>query len=197
MPENRRFAPSEIRSSIENSAPNTSDETVELRHNERSRELVPANRQPLRQSANSFFAIFYERPVRRRYYRQFNRSATNLVRRLSQSRLFLNSSRAQNAAYRENYSRRNRQDTNREPESPVILDDADESTSLQMHDDLPRDSVRHIRGSVHSLDVACNDDSNRSSAARTFGSENDIFSSGDRSESPPPPYHIVASHIPK
>lgn len=61
--------------------------------------------QPRRPPSTSFFAIFYERPVRHRYYRQINRSATNLVRRLSQSRLFLNSSRAQNAAYRSNFTR--------------------------------------------------------------------------------------------
>lgn len=60
---------------------------------------------PRRPPSTSFFAIFYERPVRHRYYRQINRSATNLVRRLSQSRLFLNSSRAHNAAYRSNFTR--------------------------------------------------------------------------------------------
>lgn len=52
--------------------------------------IVPAHSRRPRQSTRSFFAIFSERPMQRRYYQ----NATNLVRRISQSRLFLNSSRA-------------------------------------------------------------------------------------------------------
>lgn len=53
-----------------------------------------------RRPQDTFFSLLFDRPVRRRYYRQLNQNATNLVRRLSQSRLFLNSSRSARAANR-------------------------------------------------------------------------------------------------
>lgn len=83
-------------------------------YDENARTLIRmnSNSQWRPRSSTSIFAILYERPVRRRYYRQFNRNATNLVRRLSQSRLFLNSSRTQNAAANRNNHRSHRDNNN-------------------------------------------------------------------------------------
>lgn len=157
-----------------------------------------------RQSSTSFFAIFYERPVRRRYYRQFNRSATNLVRRLSQSRLFLNSSRAQNAAYRQNNPRRHREEptiTSNETESMAMFDDADQMTGMELtpHERASHDSLYRIHASVHSLNISNenhqNVTENRLSAIRTFASESDLYGSCARSETPPPPYNDVAQAL--
>lgn len=162
-----------------------------------------ANRSRSRQSSTSFFAIFYERPVRRRYYRQFNRSATNLVRRLSQSRLFLNSSRAQNAAYRQNNPRRYREEpplTSNEAESIALSDDADQIRDVELTppERASHESLYRVHASVHSLNIS-NDNhqnatENRLSAIRTFASESDLYGSCARCETPPPPYNVVA-HI--
>lgn len=186
-----------------NSSSNEGRNTSIVRRNETVRDS--SNR---RQTSTSFFAIFNERPVRRRYYRQINRSATNLVRRLSQSRLFLNSTRSQNAIQRNNSSRRYRREvsTRTETESEAMCDGLNEVISLEStHDD--NDDVDDARGgddnmehricvSTHSLNVS-NDNhenvaGNRLSAIRTCASESDIFSSNERSETPPPPYHFVA-----
>lgn len=52
------------------------------------------NRQLVRSESIPFLTRLFERPVRRRHlYRSLNQNATNLVRRLSQSRLALNLSR--------------------------------------------------------------------------------------------------------
>lgn len=52
------------------------------------------NRQLVRSNSIPFLTRLFERPVRRRHlYRSLNQNATNLVRRLSQSRLALNLSR--------------------------------------------------------------------------------------------------------
>lgn len=40
----------------------------------------------------TFFSTLFDRPARRQYLHSFNQNATNLVRRLSQSRLFINRS---------------------------------------------------------------------------------------------------------
>lgn len=148
-----------------------------------------------------FFAIFYERPVRHRYYRQINRSATNLVRRLSQSRLFLNSSRAQ---------RRNRQESTNsqrqsEPESHAMLNSTNETETVDVVQDVnvvdDDDAAYPIRNSVQSLNVSsdCSENvtENRLSAIRTVASENDLFRNGggERCETPPPPYNVVASNV--
>lgn len=136
-----------------------------------------------RPPSTSFFAIFYERPVRHRYYRQINRSATNLVRRLSQSRLFLNSSRAQNAAYRSNFTRQNRSnatttattattttmtadvrrhdpESQSQPESElaVMLDEQnqldDDTIDIHQNENQLFDTVHRTRGSIHSLNMS-------------------------------------------
>lgn len=179
-----------------------SDNAMQIERNDETRVANYANRPQTRQSSSSFFAIFYERPVRRRYYRQFNRSATNLVRRLSQSRLFLNSSRAQNAAYRQNTARRQRTEStnaNIEPESNVMFDDADQITDVELtpHEIISDDTVYRVHASVHSLNIS-NDNNqnaseNRLSAIRSVASESDLYGSV-RSETPPPPYNVVA-HI--
>lgn len=164
-----------------------------------SRELVPMNNRRSGQST-SFFAIFYERPVRHRYYRQINRNATNLVRRLSQSRLFLNSSRVQ---------RRNRQESTNtqaqsEPESDAMLLGPNDIETVDVtEDDAMTDDVAMLQirgGSIHSLNISrdCNENvtENRLNAMRTVASENDLFRNGERSETPPPPYNAVAHHVP-
>lgn len=156
-----------------------------------------------RSSSSSFFAIFYERPVRRRYYRQFNRSATNLVRRLSQSRIFLNSSRAQNAAYRNNHPRQNnrQESTNTEPESEPMCNGPNQSVfDIEQNDILLNDTMQRNRcNSVHSLNISSdnqmNASENRLSNIRTFVSENDICGSCERSETPPPPYNVIVRDI--
>lgn len=52
------------------------------------------NRQLVRSDSIPFLTRIFERPARRRHlYRSLNQNATNLVRRLSQSRLALNLSR--------------------------------------------------------------------------------------------------------
>lgn len=52
------------------------------------------NRQLVRSNSIPFLTRMFERPARRRHlYRSLNQNATNLVRRLSQSRLALNLSR--------------------------------------------------------------------------------------------------------
>lgn len=176
-----------------------------------------------RPPSTSFFAIFYERPVRHRYYRQINRSATNLVRRLSQSRLFLNSSRAQNAAYRSNFTRQNRSnattptttttaadirqhnpDSQSQPESElaVMLDERNQiDDTIDIHQNENHssfDTVHRTRGSIHSLNMSndCNQNlaENRLSAIRSVASENDLFRNDERSETPPPPYNIAVHH---
>jgi len=54
----------------------------------------PQNRQLVRSDSIPFLTRLFERPARRRHlYRSLNQNATNLVRRLSQSRLALNLSR--------------------------------------------------------------------------------------------------------
>lgn len=127
--------------------------------------------------STSFFAIFYERPVRRRYYRQINRSATNLVRRLSQSRLFLNTSRAQNGTHRSaSHTVRHRQETEQ----------------INRENPEPENVVHRISDSVHSLNISNNEIENRPNAIRICSSESDVFGTTERSESPPPPYNVVA-----
>lgn len=101
-----------------------------------TRELLQYDPQQQRhEPSNSFFSLFFERPARRRYYRQLNRSATNLVRRLSQSRLFVNSSRAQNANYRNGFVRTQSNvpaetDVNA-PESSINYEENEENISLR------------------------------------------------------------------
>lgn len=185
---NRQFLPSEVRDFSDNAERADNESRRDL-----SRELVPINNRHSGQST-SFFAIFYERPVRHRYYRQMNRSATNLVRRLSQSRLFVNPSRAQNAAYRNNY-RRNRQESTQtqpeiEPESYAMLD---ATNDIETQDD----PMPHSHESVHSLNIASdineNVTENRLNAMRIVASENDVSRNADyRCETPPPPYNVVA-----
>lgn len=181
-------------------------------------ELVPLNNQQSRPTSTSFFAIFYERPVRHRYYRQLNRSATNLVRRLSQSRLFVNSTRAQNAAYRNNYMRnRSRQDTTNsqttdaeiETESQAILNTnySNQIDAMNIinndigidHDNIDDDNTDEMHqlrgGSIHSLRISNEHNQNRRNAMRSVASENDIFRNCERGETPPPPYNVVAHNI--
>lgn len=169
-----------------------------------------------RASSASFFAIFYERPVRHRYYRQINRSATNLVRRLSQSRLFLNSSRSQNAAYRSQFTRRNRSDSTAATADSQCQHDADpqsqsqseaEATAMLDHSDTAdlqqnqRQSngivqSNRTRGSIHSLNIAndCHQNLIENRLIRSVASENDLFRNDDRSETPPPPYNVAVHH---
>lgn len=103
---------------LPSSISNTSSELYRTTSAARGHEVIRYNddgeyRHQNRYPPNSIFALLFERPVRRRYYRQLNRSATNLVRRLSQSRLFLNSSRSQNAQYRNSYVGNNRHNNDR------------------------------------------------------------------------------------
>lgn len=64
-----------------------------LRTRRRDRRPARNQSQQVARRSTSFFGSLFDRPMRRRYARSINQNATNLVRRLSQSRLFLNSSR--------------------------------------------------------------------------------------------------------
>lgn len=187
----------------------TSRDLMHINNNNNNRN----NQQP-RSSSTSFFAIFYERPVRHRYYRQINRSATNLVRRLSQSRLILNSSRAQNAAQRSHFTRRTRTDAStaadipqqqdieqqsqRATETAVMLNNNDTIDSQQNQNQSDDCLLHRTRASIHSLNISNDCDQNmienRLSAIRSVASENDLFRNDGRSETPPPPYNVVVHH---
>lgn len=136
--------------------------------------------------------------MRHRYYRQLNRSATNLVRRLSQSRLFLNSTRTENANYRNNYERTNTQESSEtqqqaiDVESDSDCDDAiadtyvsrSASVTLLRRASMPSMSSDNDGGaiSIHSSAPPCEE-------MRSFASETSVFF--DRAETPPPPYSDV------
>lgn len=124
---------------------------------------------------------------------------------MSQSRLFLNSSRAQNAAQRNNLNRRYRREastrTNQDSETEPMRNGLNDVISLEMTQDEVLsddgdDTVHRICGSTHSLNISNdmhqNATENRLSAIRTCASESDIFSGNERCETPPPPYNIVA-----
>lgn len=197
---NRQFHPTEIRSTDNHDeiVDDNRDEPQNIRSIYVERGEIPRETNPERRSHStngSFFAIFYERPVRHRYYRQFNRSASNLVRRLSQSRLFLNSS----AANRNNI-RRNRQEslnlnTEPDPESDSMFVDSNQIDHIEIDENINANEVRSIRVSVHSLNMASDNENhteNRMNAIRPVASESDVFGSCERSETPPPPYNAVA-----
>lgn len=154
------------------------------------REIVryDAHAQHLRRPTNSFFSLFFERPVRHRYCRQLNRSATNLVRRLSQSRLFLNSTRTENAAYRQNYVRTNTQDSTENHLASVEVElnsengddfDADEFVSESANGTLIRSTSMPSMSSERTANAYGSD-------ARSIASETNMFF--ERAETPPPPY---------
>lgn len=151
------------------------------------REIVRYDAQHSRRPTNSFFSLFFERPVRHRYCRQLNRSATNLVRRLSQSRLFLNSTRTDNAAYRQNYVRTNTQDSTENPSASVEVElnsenddvNADEFVSGSANGTLIRSTSMPSMSSERTANAHGSD-------ARSIASEtNMVF---ERAETPPPPY---------
>lgn len=196
---NRQFHPTEIRSTDNHdgiAVDDNRDEPQNIRSIYVEGGEIPRETTPERRSHStngSFFAIFYERPVRHRYYRQFNRSASNLVRRLSQSRLFLNSS----AANRNNI-RRNRQESLNLNIEPEPESDSNQIEHIDIDENInanETDFVRSIRASVHSLNMASDNENhteNRLNAIRPVASESDVFGSCERSETPPPPYNTVA-----
>lgn len=204
---------------ISRSRPDTATRDLMLINNNQ-RSQPPPRRPP----STSFFAIFYERPVRHRYYRQINRSATNLVRRLSQSRLFLNSSRAQNAAYRSNFTRQSSrtnpttttttadiQRHNVEPQSQpdselaVMLDERNQIDDID--DDIHQnenqscdedDTIDYrIRGSIHSLNMS--NDCNQHMVANRLSAIRSVASENDlfrndERSETPPPPYNIAVH---
>lgn len=156
------------------------------------RELVRHNEMRRRHN-NSFFALLFERPARRRYYRQLNQNATNLVRRLSQSRLFLNSSRSQNANYRNSYvnTRSNSRPEPDQRQPAEIVDHENLSTSEDEDFDstTPNDHNLATSISLPSLNFDNNNEHLFSPSAPSVGicaSENDLTLS--RLETPPPSY---------
>lgn len=131
-------------------------QTTARSDDDRNREIVeyrqPIVNQRRGQQSSSFFSLFFERPARRRYYQQFNRNATNLVRRLSQSRLFLNSSRAQNANWRNSYvSNANRSGSNN-VQTPT-RDDSNNSFSRQVSNVTPS-PMEEYQSEIHSSAVS-------------------------------------------
>lgn len=201
---NRQFHPVEIRNAndeaddegiVENDDDSQNMRSIYVQGGEVSRRDRPPS--------GSFFAIFYERPVRHRYYQQFNRGATNLVRRLSQSRLFLNAS----AANRNNIRRNRQESTNshtEQAESPQpTYDELNQDDNIETVDDIETnvsDAEHPIRTSVHSLNIRSDNENpnqtgneNRLNAIRSIASESDVFGCCTRSETPPPPYNAVAN----
>lgn len=128
--------------------------------------------------------------MRHQYYRQLNRSATNLMRRLSQSRLFLNTTRAENANYRQNYVRTNTQESAASPSQAVEVESVnDDIESEALVDGLIRST------SMPSLNADYEDSTSATLAPgnlRSTASETNILF--DRAETPPPPY---IEHIPE
>lgn len=172
---------------VENNAANTGQIVLHER-GENHKETIQTNGQ---RSRKSFLSIFYERPARHRYYRQLNRSATNLVRRLSQSRLFLNSSRAQRNAFQ------NRQEAtyaHRQTESDTMFNDPNESDNTEQNQRgiISHDTVHRFSSSLHSLSIDCVEHQNaneyRLNEIRTCASESDVVENIGRSETPLPPY---------
>lgn len=166
---------------------------------------MPANSRRPRQPSRSFFAIFYERPTQRRYYQ----NATNLVRRISQSRLFLNSSRAQR-----NEQHRMREANNRSENLMAQTTSAEYNTERARNGELNQEENVDIEieelnevelsqqplsmsASIRSLNVG---DINRSSSRyepnsiRIVASAIDLSTSAERSETPPPPYTVAVNN---
>lgn len=163
-------------------------------------DVVRLNSQIARRPTNSFLSLFFERPLRHRYYRQLNRSATNLVRRLSQSRLFLNSTRAENANYRNNYSRTNTQDSSEtqtqaiDVESNSDCDDAIADTNVSRLASvtlLRRASMPSMSSDNNVGAISIHLSGSPYEEMRSFASETNVLF--DRAETPPPPYSEVVA----
>lgn len=163
----------------------------------RGQEVVRYRGTDQRREQSSFFSLLFERPARRRYYHQLNRNATNLVRRLSQSRLFLNSSRSQNANYRNSFV--NTRSTSRTEEEPGLNRQTSNAAmtpypSVALTDESPS----HI-GTL-SVSLPSLDHENRTGARPTdnllasseesdgYTSEPELFA---RAETPPPAYKDI------
>lgn len=141
----------------------------------RHRQQPQQHQQIVRQQSFSFLDSLFGRPVRRRYLRSMNQNATNLVRRLSQSRLFLNRSNSSNPTT-----------TVETPSAPVHL--ITDTTQLLDHgsDSHNRNSVVIYNGDecneslvaheTHEVQRVCNED---------------ILITDRRSETPPPAYKDV------
>lgn len=168
LPEQRQMAPR-----LEPLPPPARDhEIVEYHH-------VPA---PSR-NHNSIFTLLFERPARRRAYRQLNRNATNLVRRLSQSRLFLNSSRAQR---------------NRPPDSAAQTPVTPTTAEPWFDASITPDNVPtlHSASSLPSIDRESNA---VPSAPVHTSADDDVFASEpslcQRAETPPPAYQDILPNL--
>lgn len=121
------------------------------------------NRQLVRSDSIPFLTRLFERPARRRHlYRSLNQNATNLVRRLSQSRLALNLSR--------HVASMTTPTPTTTPTAPPHFVD----TTRLVENSVPQD----VRVSVASV-VSLSDD------------ENSNFIEPPRNETPPPPYRDV------
>lgn len=120
------------------------------------------NRQLVRSESIPFLTRLFERPARRRHlYRSLNQNATNLVRRLSQSRLALNLSRHVASMTT----------TPTTPTAPPIVD------TTRLAENTPQE----IRVSVSSV----------ASVASDSDAENSTCTQLPRTETPPPPYGDV------
>lgn len=128
---------------------------------QRMRSHQQQNRQLVRSDSIPFLTRLFERPARRRHlYRSLNQNATNLVRRLSQSRLALNLSRHVASMT-----------TPTTPTAPPIIVD----TVRLVEDSSPPQEIRDSVVSVASV-VSLSDDENTNCIQLP------------RSETPPPPY---------
>ncbi len=128
---------------------------------QRMRSHQQQNRQLVRSDSIPFLTRLFERPARRRHlYRSLNQNATNLVRRLSQSRLALNLSRHVASMT-----------TPTTPTAPPIIVD----TVRLVEDSSPPQEIRDSVVSVASV-VSLSDDESTNCIQLP------------RSETPPPPY---------
>lgn len=163
---------------------------------------APQRRRP----QDTFFSLLFDRPVRRRYYQQFNQNATNLVRRLSQSRLFVNSSRnaraanrrsdSENAATPTEYNTSNespRHGINRQMSAPAtsIITQTTPTTAFRNTD---ADELRSSSISLPSMDLAMHQGM-QPSAPMSISSDEDGYTSEPdvihRGETPPPAYQDI------
>lgn len=143
-----------------------------LRTRRRDRRPARCQSQQVARRSTSFFGSLFDRPMRRRYARSINQNATNLVRRLSQSRLFLNSSR------------------NNTPSAPTTPGIATADTSRLMENEPP--NLNRLTMQNNGNDYQALSTSLPSVAALPEDRMlSDIVIQRLRSESPPPAYKDV------
>lgn len=146
-----------------------------LRTRRRDRRPARCESQQVARRSTSFFGSLFDRPMRRRYVRSINQNATNLVRRLSQSRLFLNSSR---------------NNTPSAPTTPII---ATADTSRLIENEPPNQNRLTMQNNSNEYQTLSTSLPNVAALSERADDRllSDIVIQRLRSESPPPAYKDV------